>query len=121
MSHSQLCKVSIQSGKCSECVQRGSCCDVAVTRNEFSYLVAEKRRLDTQIREAREEQDKAFEALRTTRAKEERLAKQLALNTKCAKEAIAVESLALAELSEDPPKAPQPSSPTEINSSIQLL
>ncbi|KAL5430027.1 hypothetical protein PMIN07_010410 [Paraphaeosphaeria minitans] len=54
--------------------------------------------------EAQKEQDAAFEALRVARAKEDRLAKQLAQNEKRAGEVIAVESAALAELEleEDP-------------------
>ncbi len=118
VSHSRICKVSVRSGKCGECVQRGARCDVAVTRNEFSRLVAEKKKLDAQIKEAREEQDKAFEALRVARAKEERLSKQLALNVKRAEEAIAVESLALSELSEDPPEPAWPNGPAEISPSV---
>ena len=121
LSHSRLCKVSVRSGKCSECLSRGARCDVAVTRNEFSRLVAEKRRLDEKIREARDEQEKAFEALRTARAKEERLSKQLALNKKRAEEAIAVESLALAELDEDPPAPSWPIGPAEVSPAVFSL
>jgi hypothetical protein len=114
VSRARVCKVSVRSGKCGECLARGARCDVAVTRNEFSRLVAEKRRLDAQIKEAREEQDKAFEALRVARAKEDRLSKQLALNAKRAEEAIAVESLAVAELDEDPAEPVWPQGPSEL-------
>jgi hypothetical protein len=118
VSHSRVCKVSVRSGKCSECLRRGGRCDVSVTRNEFTRLVAEKKKLDVQIREAREEQDKAFEALRVARAKEDRLSKQLALNAKRAEEAIAVESAALAELEEDVPEAPWPHGPATLSPGV---
>lgn len=116
--HHRVCKVSVRSGKCGECLQRGARCDVAVTRNEFSRLVAEKKKLDAQIKEARKEQDAAFEAMRVARAKEDRLAKQLALNEKRAEEAIAVESAALEELEEDPAQPAWPAGPAELTTSV---
>lgn len=114
----RVCKVLVRSGKCGECLKRGSRCDVAVTRNEFSRLVAEKERLDAQIKEARKEQDAAFEAMRVARAKEDRLTKQLALNEKRAEEAIAVESAALEELEEDPAQPAWPAGPAELTTSV---
>ncbi|KAL5370691.1 hypothetical protein PMIN02_013091 [Paraphaeosphaeria minitans] len=119
-SHSRVCKVHVSSGKCSECWKQGSKCDVAVTRNEFSRLVTEKKKLEAQISEARKEQDAAFEAMRIARAKEDRLSKQLAQNEKRAGEVIAVESAALAELEleEDPARPAWPAGPAELSTSI---
>ncbi|KAF9730186.1 hypothetical protein PMIN01_12119 [Paraphaeosphaeria minitans] len=116
--HSRVCKVHISSGKCSECWKQGSKCDVAVTRNEFSRLVSEKKKLEAQMLEARKEQDAAFEALRVARAKEERLSKQLAQNEKRAGEVIAVESAALMELEEDPVQPAWPAGPAELSTSV---
>ena len=117
-SHARVCKVHISSGKCSECWKQGSKCDVAVTRNEFSRLVTEKKKLEAQLDEARKEQDAAFEAMRAARAKEDRLKKQLSQNEKRAGEVIAVESAALAELDEDPVQPAWPAGPAELRPSI---
>lgn len=73
-------------------------CDVKVTQSEFRRLTEEKQKLRRQIDEALSAQAEALEALRTARAREERLRQQMDLTDQRAAEAIAVESRALEEL-----------------------
>jgi hypothetical protein len=102
--HGRICKVHIRSGKCNECVRRGQRCDLQVTRSEFDRLIKEKSKLQQGISEAVRAQEEADEALqkaldarRTARAREERLRRQLDLIDSRASDAIAVESEALVE------------------------
>jgi hypothetical protein len=50
--HSRVCKVYVQSGKCSECLCRGQRCDIKVTELEFKRLAAEKEKLRVKIKES---------------------------------------------------------------------
>lgn len=97
--YNRVCKVHVRSGKCSECLRRGQRCNVRVTESEFKRLVDQKSRLRDQIKESREAQEvamkaheKALEALRVARAREERLRQQMDLVDRRAEEAIAVEA-----------------------------
>jgi hypothetical protein len=47
-----VCKVYVQSGKCSECLCRGQRCDIKVTELEFKRLAAEKEKLRVKIKES---------------------------------------------------------------------
>lgn len=94
----RVCRVHLRSGKCSECLRRGSRCDIKVTRSEFDRLRASKEKLRAQLQEVFEAQEKAREALRVAQSKELRLRQQMELIDKKADEAIAVESRALDEL-----------------------
>lgn len=106
--HKRVCKVHIKSGRCGECNRRNQRCDVRVTQSEFRRLVEEKDKLRRGIDAAREAQDqanrdmeKALEALRTSRAKEQRLRQQMDLLDNRAAEAIAVEERAIEELEQE--------------------
>ena len=96
--HNRLCKVHLGSGKCNHCNRKNIDCDVKVTQSEFRRLTEEKQKLRRQIDEALSAQAEALEMLRTARAREERLRKQMNLTDQRAAEAIAVESRALEEL-----------------------
>ena len=96
--HNRLCKVHLRSGKCNHCNRRNIDCDVKVTQSEFRRLTEEKQKLRRQIDEALSAQAEALEMLRTARAREERLRKQMDLTDQRAADAIAVESRALEEL-----------------------
>jgi hypothetical protein len=102
--HNRVCKVHVRSGKCSECLRRGQRCDVRVTESEFRRLATEKAKLKERIKESREAQEvamkaheKALEDLRTARAREERLRRQMDLVDRRADEAIAVEERGIVE------------------------
>jgi hypothetical protein len=73
-------------------------CDVKVIQLEFRRLTEEKQKLKRQIDKALSAQADALEALRTARAREERLRQQMDLIDRRAAEAVAVESRALEEL-----------------------
>jgi hypothetical protein len=94
----RVCKVHLRSGKCNHCNRMNLRCDVKVTQSEFRRLTEEKQKLKRQIDEALSAQADALEALRTARAREERLRQQMDLTDRRAAEAIAVESRALEEL-----------------------
>jgi hypothetical protein len=101
----RVCKVSVRSGRCSECQRRGQACDVRVTQSEFHRLLGEKEKLRKQIKESQEAQDaavriqeKALEDLRVARAREERLRKQMDLLDSRAETAVAVEQKNIEEL-----------------------
>jgi len=96
--HNRVCKVHLRSGKCNHCNRQNQRCDVKVTQSEFRRLTEEKQKLKRQIDEALSAQADALEALRTARAREERLRQQMDLTDQRAAEAIAVESRALEEL-----------------------
>jgi predicted transglutaminase-like cysteine proteinase len=96
--HNRVCKVHLRSGKCNHCNRQNQRCDVKVTQSEFRRLTEEKQKLKRQIDEALSAQADALEALRTARAREERLRQQMDLTDRRAAEAIAVESRALEEL-----------------------
>jgi hypothetical protein len=96
--HNHVCKVHLRSGKCNHCNRKNLRCDVKVTQSEFRRLTEEKQKLRRQIDEALSAQADALEALRTARAREERLRQQMDLTDRRAAEAIAVESRALEEL-----------------------
>lgn len=68
-----------------------------VTQNEFRRLIDEKKKLKRNIDEALSAQADALEALRTARAREERLRQQMDLIDKRAEEAISVESRSVEE------------------------
>lgn len=102
--HNRVCKVHVRSGKCSECLRRGQRCDVKVTQSEFHRLTSEREKLQNSIKESREAQnealkasEKALEELRTARAREERLRRQMDLLDRRAEEAIAVEERSIVE------------------------
>ncbi|KAI7205651.1 hypothetical protein KC333_g9370 [Hortaea werneckii] len=95
--HNRVCKVHVRSGRCNECTRRNQRCDVKVTQNEFRRLIDEKQKLRRNIDEALSAQADALEALRTARAREERLRQQMDLIDKRAEEAISVESRAVEE------------------------
>lgn len=102
--HNRVCKVHVRSGKCSECLRRGQRCDVRVTQSEFHRLTSEREKLQNSIKESREAQnealkasEKALEELRTARAREERLRRQMDLLDRRAEEAIAVEERSIVE------------------------
>jgi predicted nucleic acid-binding Zn-ribbon protein len=96
--HNTVCKVHLRSGKCNHCNRKNIRCDVKVIQSEFRRLTEEKQKLKRQIDEALSAQAEALEALRTARAREERLRQQMDLTDRRAAEAIAVESRALEEL-----------------------
>ena len=103
--HNRVCKVHVRSGKCSACHFKNQSCDVRVTQTEFARLAAEKRKLQTQIKETIEAQDaavkaheKALEDLRVARSREERLRKQMDLLDRRADDAIAVETREIEEM-----------------------
>jgi hypothetical protein len=96
--HSRVCKVHLRSGKYNHCNRQNQRCDVKVTQSEFRCLTEEKQKLERQIDEALSAQADALDALRTARAREERLRQQTDLTYSRAAEAIAVESRALKEL-----------------------
>lgn len=96
--HNLVCKVHLRSGKCNYCNRKNLRCDVKVTQSEFRRLTDEKQKLKRQIDEALSAQADALEALRTARAREDRLRQQLDLTDRRAAEAIAVESRAIEEL-----------------------
>jgi hypothetical protein len=96
--HNRVCKVHLRSRKCNHCNRQNQRCDVKVTQSEFRRLTEEKQKLKRQIDEALSAQADALEALRTARAREERLRQQMDLTDRRAAEAIAVESRALKEL-----------------------
>ena len=96
--HNRVCKVHLRSGKCNHCNRQNQRCDVKVTQSEFRRLTEEKQKLKRQIDEALSAQADALEALRTARAREERLRQQMDLTDRRAAEAIAVESRSLEEL-----------------------
>jgi hypothetical protein len=96
--HGRVCKIHLRSGKCNHCNRMNLRCDVKVTQSEFRRLTEEKQKLKRQIDEALSAQADALEALRTARAREERLRQQMDLTDRRAAEAIAVESRALEEL-----------------------
>jgi hypothetical protein len=96
--HNRVCKVHLRSGRCNNCNRMNQKCDVKVTQSEFRRLTEEKQKLKRQIDEALSAQADALEALRTARAREERLRQQMDLTDRRAAEAIAVESRALEEL-----------------------
>ena len=96
--HNHMCKVHLRSGKCNHCNRQNQRCDVKVTQSEFRRLTEEKQKLKRQIDEALSAQADALEALRTARAREERLRQQMDFTDRRAAEAIAVESWALEEL-----------------------
>jgi septal ring factor EnvC (AmiA/AmiB activator) len=96
--HGLICKVHLRSGKCNHCNRKNIRCNVKVTQSEFRHLTKEKQKLKRQIDEALSAQAEALEALRTARAREERLRQQMDLTDHRAAEAIAVESRALEEL-----------------------
>ena len=96
--NNRVCKVHLRSGKCNHCNRMNLRCDVKVTQSEFRRLTEEKQKLKRQIDEALSAQADALEALRTARAREERLRQQMDLTDQRAAEAIAVESRALEEL-----------------------
>src|SRR5689334_6171227 len=56
----RVCKVSVRSGRCSECQRRGQSCDVRVTQSEFHRLLSEKEKLRKQIKESQEAQEAAM-------------------------------------------------------------
>jgi hypothetical protein len=95
--HNRVCKVHLRSGRCNNCNRMNQKCDVKVTQSEFRRLTEEKQKLKRQIDEALSAQADALEALRTARAREERLRQQMDLTDRRAAEAIAVESRALEE------------------------
>lgn len=95
--HNRVCKVHVRSGRCNECTRRNQRCDVKVTQNEFRRLIDEKKKLKRNIDEALSAQADALEALRTARAREERLRQQMDLIDKRAEEAISVESRSIEE------------------------
>lgn len=96
--HNLVCKVHLRSGKCNYCNRKNLRCDVKVTQSEFRRLTEEKKKLKRQIDEALSAQADALEALRTARAREERLRQQMDLTDRRAAEAVAVESRAIEEL-----------------------
>jgi predicted transglutaminase-like cysteine proteinase len=96
--HSRVCKVHLRSGKYNHCNRQNQRCDVKVTQSKFRRLTEEKQKLERQIDEALSAQADALDALRTARAREERLRQQTDLTYSRAAEAIAVESRALKEL-----------------------
>ncbi|KAM0723343.1 hypothetical protein Q7P37_000328 [Cladosporium fusiforme] len=71
--HNRVCKVHMRSGRYNECTRRNQRCDVKVTQNKFRRLIDEKKKLKRNIDEALSAQANALEALRTARAREERL------------------------------------------------
>jgi hypothetical protein len=96
--HNPVGKVHIRSGGSNHCDRMNQKCDVKVTQSEFCRLTEEKQKLKRQIDEALSAQAEALEALRTARAREERLRQQMDLTDCRAVEAIAVESRSLEEL-----------------------
>lgn len=96
--HRRVCKVHVRSGRCNECVRRNQRCDVGVTQSEFKRLLQQKEKLNKDIDNALEAQEKALDELRIARAREERLRQQMDLVDRRAEEAIAVESRLLEEL-----------------------
>jgi len=96
--HNRVCKVHLRSGRCNHCNRQNQRCDVKVTQSEFRRLTEEKQKLKRQIDEALSAQAAALEALRTARAREERLRQQMDLTDRRAAEAIAVETRAIEEL-----------------------
>ena len=103
--HNCVCKVHVRSGRCNECNRRNQRCDAKVTRSEFRRLTEEKQKLGRSIDAALSAQADALEALRTARAREERLRQQMDLLETRASEAIAVESRAIEELEEEERRA----------------
>jgi len=103
--HNRVCKVHVRSGRCNECNRRNQRCDAKVTRSEFRRLTEEKQKLGRSIDAALSAQADALEALRTARAREERLRQQMDLLETRASEAIAVESRAIEELEEEERRA----------------
>lgn len=95
--HNRVCKVHVRSGRCNECTRRSQRFDVKVTQNEFHRLIDEKQKLKRNIDEALSAQADALEALRTARARAERLRQQMDLIDKRAEEAISVESRSVEE------------------------
>ena len=71
--HNRVCKVHLRSRKCNHCNRHNQRCDVKVTQSEFRRLTEEKQKLKRQIDEALSAQADALEALRTARARKERL------------------------------------------------
>jgi predicted transglutaminase-like cysteine proteinase len=71
--HNRVCKVHLRSGRYNNCNRMNQKCDIKVTQSEFRRLTEEKQKLKRQIDEALSAQADALEALRTARAREERL------------------------------------------------
>jgi hypothetical protein len=99
-----VCKVHVQSRKCSKCVKRAQRCNVRVTQSKFTRLAAQKEKLRASIKESRKAQDtaikahkKALEDLQVACAQEEQLQQQIDLINRCAEEAIAAEEHSIKE------------------------
>jgi len=64
------CRVSLASGRCSECISRNVKCDLVVTEKDWQKVDDKESQLRSQLSEARRIRDEAF-------AREERLMKEL--------------------------------------------
>ena len=95
--HNRRCRVHVSSGRCGECNEHNSRCDIRFTAAEFRRLVSEKQKLQAEIDKSLQAQMEALESLRTARAREDRLRKQMELVDKRGSEAIAVEERGILE------------------------